>query len=205
MDFTIPQQELAHIPVGAATRIVLPGMESVQTLEGKVSAAEPNADPTTRAVKLRASVNSHRKAQLGAGMFVNVSVVLPEQVKVVWFGPRRSPGASFRRLGLRGERPARTSKAIRRAGATVKPAVRPASNSSAWGRPAATSSPSWTASRPGKRSSRRGRSSCATAPRSWSTTRSSCRRPRPAAGEPLYRGFHRHLRPAGPCFRSWST
>ena len=82
VDFTIPQQELAHIPVGAATRIVLPGTESVQTLEGKVSAAEPNADPTTRAVKLRASVNDP-KAQLRPGMFVNVSVVLPEQVKVV--------------------------------------------------------------------------------------------------------------------------
>src|SRR6266404_4100971 len=34
VDFTIPQQELARIPVGSATRIVLPGTESVQTLEG---------------------------------------------------------------------------------------------------------------------------------------------------------------------------
>jgi membrane fusion protein (multidrug efflux system) len=82
VDFTIPQQELARIPVGAATRIVLPGTASLQTLEGKVSAAEPNADPTTRAVKLRASVTDE-KAQLRPGMFVNVSVVLPEQVKVV--------------------------------------------------------------------------------------------------------------------------
>jgi membrane fusion protein, multidrug efflux system len=82
VDFTIPQQELARIPVGAATHIVLPGTEGAQTLEGKVSAAEPNADPITRAVKLRASVKDE-KAQLRPGMFVNVSVVLPEQTKVV--------------------------------------------------------------------------------------------------------------------------
>jgi membrane fusion protein, multidrug efflux system len=82
VDFTIPQQELARIPVGAVTRIVLPGTQPPQTLEGKVSAAEPNADPTTRAVKLRASVNDE-KAQLRPGMFVNVSVVLPDQLNVV--------------------------------------------------------------------------------------------------------------------------
>lgn len=82
VDFTIPQQELARVPVGAATRIVLPGTQPPQTLEGKVTAAEPNADPVTRAVKLRASVNDE-KAQLRPGMFVNVAVLLPEQVKVV--------------------------------------------------------------------------------------------------------------------------
>ncbi|HEX3696306.1 MAG TPA: efflux RND transporter periplasmic adaptor subunit [Polyangia bacterium] len=82
VDFTIPQQELAHIPVGAVTRVVLPGTQPPQTLEGKISAAEPNADPTTRAVRMRASVND-KKAQLRPGMFVNVSVVLPEQTKVV--------------------------------------------------------------------------------------------------------------------------
>jgi membrane fusion protein, multidrug efflux system len=83
VDFTIPQQELARVPVGAATRIVLPGTQPPQTLEGKIVAAEPNADPATRAVKLRASVKDE-KDQLRPGMFVNVSVLLPEQVKVVF-------------------------------------------------------------------------------------------------------------------------
>jgi membrane fusion protein (multidrug efflux system) len=82
VDFTIPQQELGRVPVGAATRVVLPGTQPPQTLQGKVSAAEPNADPATRAVKLRASVNDE-KAQLRPGMFVNVSVLLPEKVQVV--------------------------------------------------------------------------------------------------------------------------
>jgi membrane fusion protein (multidrug efflux system) len=82
VDFTIPQQELARVPVGAATRIVLPGTQPPQRLEGKIAAAEPNADPATRAVKVRASVNDE-KGQLRPGMFVNVSVLLPERVKVV--------------------------------------------------------------------------------------------------------------------------
>jgi membrane fusion protein (multidrug efflux system) len=82
VDFTIPQQEVARVPVGAGTRIVLPGTHPPQNLEGKVAAVDPSADPTTRAVKLRASVKDD-KDQLRPGMFVNVSVLLPEQVKVV--------------------------------------------------------------------------------------------------------------------------
>jgi membrane fusion protein (multidrug efflux system) len=82
VDFTIPQQELARVPMGATTRIVVPGAQAAPPLAGKITAVEPNADPATRAVKLRASVDD-QKAQLRPGMFVNVSVVLPEQVKVV--------------------------------------------------------------------------------------------------------------------------
>jgi membrane fusion protein (multidrug efflux system) len=82
VDFTIPQQELARVPVGAKTRIVLPDTHPAQTLEGKIVAAEPNADVATRAVKLRASVNDE-KDQLRPGMFVNVGVLLPERANVV--------------------------------------------------------------------------------------------------------------------------
>ena len=82
VDFTIPQQELARVPVGAKVRVVLPGTQPPTTLEGKIAATEPNADPATRAVKLRASLDDE-KAQLRPGMFVNVAVLLPEQVKVV--------------------------------------------------------------------------------------------------------------------------
>lgn len=82
VDFTIPQQQLARVPIGAATRIVVPGANPPRTLEGKIVAADPNADPATRAVKLRASVKED-KDQLRPGMFVNVSVLLPERVNVV--------------------------------------------------------------------------------------------------------------------------
>jgi membrane fusion protein (multidrug efflux system) len=82
VDFTIPQQDVARVPVGAAVRIVLPGTQPPKTLDGKIAAAEPNADPATRAVKLRASVKDDRD-QLRPGMFVNVSVLLPERANVV--------------------------------------------------------------------------------------------------------------------------
>jgi membrane fusion protein (multidrug efflux system) len=82
VDFTIPQQEVARVGVGAPVRVVLPGTNPPQVLEGKIAAADPNADPGTRAVKLRASVKDD-KDQLRPGMFVNLSVVLPERLNVV--------------------------------------------------------------------------------------------------------------------------
>jgi membrane fusion protein, multidrug efflux system len=82
VDFTIPQQELARIPVGSAVRIVLPGAEPPRTLEGKIVALDPSIDSATRAIKLRASVKDDED-ELRPGMFVNVSVLLPERAEVV--------------------------------------------------------------------------------------------------------------------------
>jgi membrane fusion protein, multidrug efflux system len=101
IDFTVPQQQVARVPVGTAVRIVLPGTQPPRTLAGKVAAVDPNADPLTRAVNLRASVDEkqgkdqgqqQRKDQgdkttpgeLRPGMFVNVSVVLPDRASVVF-------------------------------------------------------------------------------------------------------------------------
>ncbi|MEA2701261.1 MAG: rane fusion protein multidrug efflux system, partial [Myxococcales bacterium] len=103
VDFSIPQQQAARAPVGTAIRLVLPGTQPPQTLAGKIAAVDPNVDPVTRAVKLRASVVEERtgkdetaakdakdtkdakdKDQLRPGMFVNVSVVLPERKNVVF-------------------------------------------------------------------------------------------------------------------------
>jgi membrane fusion protein, multidrug efflux system len=82
VDFTIPQQELARVPVGSPTRIVLPGTNPPRTLPGKIAAVDPNVDTVTRSVKLRASVQDD-KVELRPGMFVNVSVQLPERTNVV--------------------------------------------------------------------------------------------------------------------------
>jgi membrane fusion protein (multidrug efflux system) len=71
------------VPVGTAVRIALPGTQPPRTLTGKVAAVDPNVDPATRAVKLRASVQGDR-AELRPGMFVNVSIVLPERAEVVF-------------------------------------------------------------------------------------------------------------------------
>jgi len=95
IDFTVPQQQLARVPVGSPVRISLPDdAQPPRTLAGKIAAVVPNVDPVTRAVKLRASVEEvqgNGKADadklsdaLRPGMFVNVSVVLPERASVVF-------------------------------------------------------------------------------------------------------------------------
>lgn len=94
IDFTIPQQQVARVPVGTPVRIVLPGTQPPQTLAGKIAAVDPTADAVTRAVKLRATVQEQNEgnkkdgkedeAKLRPGMFVNVSVVLPQRANVVF-------------------------------------------------------------------------------------------------------------------------
>jgi membrane fusion protein (multidrug efflux system) len=90
IDFTVPQQQVARVPVGTAVRITLPGTEPLRTLAGKIAAVDPNADSVTRAVKVRASVDDDQGAdkmganELRPGMFVNVAVVLPERASVVF-------------------------------------------------------------------------------------------------------------------------
>jgi membrane fusion protein (multidrug efflux system) len=94
IDFTVPQQQVARVPVGTAVRISLPGAQPPRTLAGKIAAVDPNVDPVTRAVKLRATVEEVQEKvkadsdktsdELRPGMFVNVSVVLPDRVSVVF-------------------------------------------------------------------------------------------------------------------------
>ncbi len=94
IDFTVPQQQLARVPVGTTVRISVPGVQPPRTLIGKVAAVDPNVDPVTRAVKVRASVEEgpanvkpdepKPSDVLRPGMFVNVSVVLPERANVVF-------------------------------------------------------------------------------------------------------------------------
>lgn len=87
VDFSVPQQEMQRLPVGAPVRVTLPGTQTenkpAQVLNGKIAAIDPNVDPATRAIKLRATVNEG-KDQLRPGMFVNVSIVLPERSNVVF-------------------------------------------------------------------------------------------------------------------------
>ena len=86
IDFTVPQQEVGRVPVGTPVRIVLPGADSSQTLTGKIAAVDPNIDPVTRSVKLRASLQDDKdtRDKLRPGMFVKVSIVLPQRNNVVF-------------------------------------------------------------------------------------------------------------------------
>jgi len=92
VDFTLPQQQLAQLAVGMVVRINegLPGPRA----EAAIAAIDPTLDPVTRSGRVRATVRKLDGA-VSPGMFVNVSVVLPEKRKVTTIGATSLVHASF--------------------------------------------------------------------------------------------------------------
>lgn len=73
----LPQQHLGKLAEGHPVRVTsdaLPG----ETMEGKITAINPEVDPQTRNIRVQATL-SNPKERLRPGMFVHVSVVLPEK------------------------------------------------------------------------------------------------------------------------------
>lgn len=81
VDFTLPQRELGRVAVGMRVRASLEA-GGAELAEGTVSAIDPAVDAVTRNIKLRASL-PNLDDHLRPGMFVRVSVALPEQHKVI--------------------------------------------------------------------------------------------------------------------------
>jgi membrane fusion protein, multidrug efflux system len=78
-NFSLPQQFLSSLAVGAAIRVTSDAAPG-QTFEGKITAIAPEVDSATRNVRLQATLaNSAEK--LRAGMFASVAVVLPASEK----------------------------------------------------------------------------------------------------------------------------
>jgi len=97
VDFTLPQENLGRLQVGMPVRVTedtdgeqratngespQPVAAGLPPLEGQISAVDTSVDPATRAVKVRATLPSD-SARFRPGMFVRVSVILPEKAKVV--------------------------------------------------------------------------------------------------------------------------
>lgn len=80
VDFTLPQQRLSEIAVGMPIRISVDGADGA--IEGKIGAIDPAVDGSTRHLKIRGDFAAHDD-RLRAGMFVNVSVILPEKRNVI--------------------------------------------------------------------------------------------------------------------------
>jgi membrane fusion protein (multidrug efflux system) len=81
VDFALPQQQLRLVQPGLRVRLAtdaLPG----QTMEGKITAINPQVDAATRNIRLQATVANPQEL-LRPGMFVNVGVVLPAQQAVL--------------------------------------------------------------------------------------------------------------------------
>jgi membrane fusion protein, multidrug efflux system len=81
VDFTLPQEDLPLLHTGMVVRAAEDGAMSAP-VEGTISAVDPNIDPATRSVKVRARFPGEEK-RFQPGMFLRASVVLPEQRKVV--------------------------------------------------------------------------------------------------------------------------
>ncbi len=80
-NFSLPQQQLTRIRPSLKVRVAtdaLPG----EVIEGAVTAINPQVETATRNIMVQATV-PNRNQHLRPGMFVNVTVLLPEQDKVL--------------------------------------------------------------------------------------------------------------------------
>jgi len=81
VNFQLPQQDLARVNTGQAVRVTsdaLPG----ETIEGKITAINPDVDDATRNLRVQATVSNNME-HLRPGMYVNVEIVLPVKKEVL--------------------------------------------------------------------------------------------------------------------------
>ncbi len=81
VNFLLPQQEIARIETGLTVRVKNDAMPD-ETLEGTITAINPEVDAATRNVRIQATL-ANPDERLRPGMFVNVAVVMPEKRPVV--------------------------------------------------------------------------------------------------------------------------
>jgi membrane fusion protein (multidrug efflux system) len=81
VDFYLPQQELAQIAPGLKVRLSGDSMAGL-SVEGKLTAINPDVDSSTRNVRVQATVDNDGGI-LHPGMFVDVAVELPVTDKVL--------------------------------------------------------------------------------------------------------------------------
>ena len=80
VDFALPQQAHGELRVGQLVRVELPGTGEVVT--GRLDVIDPTIDDATRNIRLRGTITDAGK-NLRPGMFVRVSLVLPQRADVV--------------------------------------------------------------------------------------------------------------------------
>jgi len=81
VDFSLPQQELARVQTGLTLRAFSDSYAG-KTFTGEIAAINPDFDPVTRSVRVRAKFENADEL-LRAGMFVRVEIVLPVQSPVL--------------------------------------------------------------------------------------------------------------------------
>ena len=81
VDFSIPQKILLRLKPGLEVRVTVDAAPDV-IFVGKILASNPNVDLATRSVRVRAKI-ANPDESLRAGMFANITVVMPEKQKVL--------------------------------------------------------------------------------------------------------------------------
>ena len=81
VDFSIPQKTLLRLKPGLEVRVTVDAAADT-TFTGKILASNPDVDLATRSVRVRAEIANPDEA-LRAGMFANVTVVMPEKQNVL--------------------------------------------------------------------------------------------------------------------------
>ena len=81
VDFSIPQKSLLRLKPGLEVRVTVDAAPD-NTFTGKILATNPDVDPVTRSVRVRAKIANPDEV-LRAGMFANASVVMPEKQTVL--------------------------------------------------------------------------------------------------------------------------
>jgi membrane fusion protein (multidrug efflux system) len=80
-DFSLPQQALSQIKTGMTVRVMLDTYTNKQ-FEGSLTAINPDLDPSTRSVRLQATLNNADQL-LRPGMFARIEVLLPNEQNVL--------------------------------------------------------------------------------------------------------------------------
>ena len=81
VNFLLPQQRLAQVYPGLTIRLTTDAFPG-QVVSGKITAINPQVDAATRNIRIQATVENSEE-RLRPGMYVNVSVVLPDRIEVL--------------------------------------------------------------------------------------------------------------------------
>ena len=81
VDFSIPQKSLLQLKPGLEVRVTVDAAPD-ETFSGKILATNPDINPATRSVRVRAQIANPNEI-LRTGMFANATVVLPDKQSVL--------------------------------------------------------------------------------------------------------------------------
>ena len=81
VNFLLPQQQLGQIRTGFAVRVTSDALAG-QVIEGRITAINAEVDVATRSIQVQGTVANSKKLLI-PGMYVNVSIVLPDRENVL--------------------------------------------------------------------------------------------------------------------------